>query len=453
MRTAYSVLLVLPLFACSSASVPATPDGGGTVDDSGTPVVPTTCPAPTMGPTMHNSISVDTTFTADGSPHLLPYDTEVSATLTLEPCAEVRLAAGRTITISAKGSIVGLGQADKRILITAQDEAKPWASIRALGGTMQLAYATIQGGGDPLNTRPILAGMLYGQVGADPMAAKNAFSLQHVILKGSKSNGAVLTGEATFSDDSTDLVVTGSAFYPISIAPRVVGSVPPGTYKGNTTDEILFTGSGVTEDIIRDQTMHDRGVPYHVGIPSAAGQLRVGASSTAIPLATLTIEAGVNIRFQKGAYFQVEGFSGTNAATGALIAHGTAAKHIVLTSAEASPAPGDWIGLSFGSVTDPKTVVEYIEVHYAGLAGTGGSLSCASGLATAAIGIYGQPGGEFITNSMIFDSPTGFNSGWTGTQIDFTAMNNTFTNVPGCKLTNPPGPGNNCAGRPPCAVP
>lgn len=455
MRTAHSIFILLPLaaFACSpSGDAPAgsNPDGGAPSEDGGT--VPSTCAAPTKGPTMHNSVMADETWTADMSPHILPYDTSIYAKLTLEPCAEVRIGAGRTISVNAKGSIVGDGTPANRILIAAQDEAKGWARISAVGGTVHLAYATIQGGGDPQNTRPVLAGMLYGQVGGAPLAPTDPFSLQHVTLKDSKSNGVLLTGDARFSDDSTDLVVTGSANYPIGIFPRMAGSVPPGTYTGNATDEILFPGSGGTEVIVADQTFHDRGVPYHVGIDSTSGELRVGASSTSVPLATLTIEPGVTIRFKKGGYFEVEVFSGTNPATGALIAKGTADKPILFTSGETTPAPGDWVGVSFGSATNPKTVLDHVEVQYAGLTTTGGSLSCALGLATAAISIFGQPGNAFITNSKVAHSTAGINSGWRGTQIDFTATN-TFEDVLGCKLTNPPDMNNSCAGRPPCAVP
>jgi len=450
---------VLPVACVTSSNNPgptvqvdAGDAGPGTPDDSGV-VVPSTCPAPTKGPTTHRSITADETWTADASPHIVPFDIGISAKVTLEPCAEVRIAGGATITIDAKGSLVGDGTASNRILIAAQDPAKPWAVIRAIGGSMHLAYATIQDGGDPLNTRPVLAGMLYGQLGGDPAtAAKNAFSLQHVTLKGSKSNGVVISDTASFSDDSTDLVVTGSALYPISLPPRVLSSLPAGTYTGNAQDEILLPGAGVTGDVITDQTMHDRGVPYHVGIPSAAGQLRVGASSTTVPLATLTIEPGVIVRFQKGAYFEVEHFSGKNPATGALIAKGTADKPILLTSAETPPTPGDWIGLSFGGVTDPSTVVDHMEIQYAGLQTSGGSLSCASGLAAAAVSIFGQPPSAFITNSKFTHCVAGINSGWNGTQIDFTATN-TFSDVPGCKLTNPPDVNNSCTGRPPCAVP
>jgi hypothetical protein len=449
MRTACCcILIAFPLIACGN---PAASTTGGAGGQGGS--VPSTCPTPTHGPTKHNSVNSDQTWTADESPHVLPYDSEITATLTLEPCAEVRLAAGRTITISDKGSIVGIGAASKRILITADDDAAPWGSIRALGGSMTLSYATVQNGGEPGNTAAVNAGMLYAQYGSDYTKVTDAaFALQHVVLKGSKSNGALLTGDSHFSDDSTDLTVSDSTAYPLAISPRAASSVPDGDYTANPQPEILFPGSGATDTVVRDQTVHARGVPYHVGTDVAAGELRVGASSSQIPLATLTIEAGVTIRFKKGGYFEVEEFAGKDPASGALIAKGTSDQHIIFTSAEASPAPGDWIGIIFGGLTDPTTALDNVEVQYAGMARTGGSLSCAPGPAQAAINIFGQPPAEFVTNSTISHSTAGFNSGWSGSQIDFTALN-LFDDVPGCKLTNPPDGNNNCAGRPPCAVP
>jgi hypothetical protein len=56
--------------------------------------------------------------------------------------------------------------------------------------------------------------------------------------------------------------------------------------------------------------------------------------------AVLTIEPGVTLRFHSGAGLRVE--------QGALSALGTVFNPIVLTSAEAAPAPGDWSGLYLG---------------------------------------------------------------------------------------------------------
>ncbi len=454
MRSTHCAFLFVSLLAagCSSASDPspsptsATPDGGTSPDPE---AVPSTCAAPTKGPTTHGgSVMTDETWTADTSPHILPYDTGIYAKVTLEPCATVLLAPKAQVTVRPGGALVGEGTASKRISIGARDAGKPFSNIRNLGGVVQLTYATIEGGGDPLNTQPYLTGALVGQVND---LTKPDFALKNVTVRGSMSNGIVLTGDGHFSDDSSDLIVTGSAQSPISTFPRAVGSIPTGTFTGNAHDQILLPGSGVTEDIITDQIMHNRGVPYQVGNPNDSGQLRVGrGSGTAV--ATLTIEAGVTVRFKKGGVFEIDSTSGTLPATGALIARGTAANPITFTSGEASPSQADWLGLTFGGVPDARDVADHIVVEYAGLKSTGGSLSCAPGMREHAVHFSGgQPGHAFITNSTIAHSTNGINSGWRGTPVDFT-VTNTFDDVPGCKLTSPPDPNNSCAGRPACAV-
>ena len=402
---------------------------------------------------MHGgSVMADETWTAAASPHILPFDMSIYAKVTLEPCAVVRIAPRATVTVRVTGSLLGAGTPSNRILIGARDDGKPFSSLRNLGGTIELSYTTLEGGGDPLNTQPYLAGMLAGS-GQDPKSTALAdFTLKNVEIRGSKTNGILLTGEGHFSDDSADVTVTGSGQYPVSVFPRRLGSVPSGTYTGNAHDEILLPGSGVTQSIVTDQTMHDRGVPYHVGNPQDSGELAIG-SQAPNPVAALTIEPGVVVRFQKGGYLQIENFLGdTMPASGALIARGTADKPIKFTSAEAAPAVGDWVGLTLGGKPDPRTVADHIVVEYAGLKTTGGTLSCEPGQRQHAIHLRGQPASAFITNSTIAHSTAGFNSGWRGSPVDFSATN-TFTDVPGCKLTNPPDANNNCTGRPTCAVP
>ena len=457
----FASMFALPVavFGCSSTpSAPLTGPDAATfpVHDGGIPeeaaTLPVTCPAPTLGPTMHGSnIAADETWDADKSPHIIMYDTTVGAKVTLQPCAEVRIAPKVTVTVNLKGSIVGEGTASTPILITALDAAKPWVSLRAIGGSVRLAHATVEGGGDPLNTDKTYTGMLYGQPGSDPAAAKDAFALKNVVVKGSKSNGIHLQA-ARFSDDSGDVTVTGSAAFPVSIYPRVVGTLPSGVYTGNTNDEILLPGHGLAEDIISDTTMHERGVPYHVGDLNSSGQLRVGTSS-GMPVATLTIEPGVTVRFIKKGVFQIEKFGGTMPASGALIAQGTEAKPITFTSAEASPAPGDWLGLTFGAQSDARNVLDHVTIAYAGLAGSGGSGSCSgSGVVKHALVISGgQPTKSFFTNSKIIHATNGIDRGWQGAQIDFAATNK-FDDVSGCKMTNPQAAGTGCTNVAPCAL-
>jgi hypothetical protein len=147
------------LLLCSSVCGDDTgADAGNDAEaDAGIDVEPS-CEAPTAGPTVHGgSVSEDETWTADTGPHVIPFDMTVYATLTIEPCAEVRIAAASTVTV--RGSLAADG-----VLITA-DGDEPWGSIRNLGAdaTIWLEDTTVEGGGDPLSTSPELVGMIIVQ--------------------------------------------------------------------------------------------------------------------------------------------------------------------------------------------------------------------------------------------------------------------------------------------------
>ena len=72
--------------------------------------------------------------------------------------------------------------------------------------------------------------------------------------------------------------------------------------------------------------------------------------------ATLRIQAGARLSFKKGARIVVE--------DGAIVAEGSKAEPIVFTSAEKSPAAGDWGGLLFASAK-PSSLISVV-VEYAG---------------------------------------------------------------------------------------
>jgi len=71
----------------------------------------------------------------------------------------------------------------------------------------------------------------------------------------------------------------------------------------------------------------------------------------------LNIEPGSEIKFEKGTGFTIS--------SGSLIAKGTQISPIRFTSNAASPAPGDWSGIYFGSYTKEATL-EYCTVEYGG---------------------------------------------------------------------------------------
>ena len=456
---------VAPVVACESSSsssggidAPDTgvfdPDGGdgGNVD----PPVQSECVPPTKGPTMHQGGSSsdpdNQVWTADGSPHILPYDTTIYKTVTIEPCAEVLLAAGRELTVT--GKLIAEGTATKRIHFGAKDAGQAWNNIRTLSpGTLRFAYTTLDGGGTVGNTQPYLTGVL-NVAGDGSKPVQETLFVDHVTIAGSLSSGIVLTGNAGFAAGSNALVVKGAAQHPMSIWARAVGGIPVGSYTGNAIDKILLPTTSGNDSFSETTTLHERGVPYLVGHATSGGDLRVYVPAGQPPV-TLTIEPGVEMRFKKGGVLRVGVFTSNTPCLGSLIAAGTAAKPIVFKSDEASPAPGDWLGLAFGDVPTAIDKVDHVRVENAGGTSTSGSGSCPDNAEVnndGAIRISGPPPSQFITNTVIASSKTnGIDRGWRSDQpvISFLPTN-MVTGVALCLETYPPTANNVCPVPVPC---
>lgn len=74
--------------------------------------------------------------------------------------------------------------------------------------------------------------------------------------------------------------------------------------------------------------------------------------------ATLTIEPGVRLSFKVD--------TGIIVKNGKMAARGTASEPIVLTSANSTPAPGDWNGVIFEEPHLPGQVLEHVTIEFAG---------------------------------------------------------------------------------------
>jgi hypothetical protein len=271
------------------------------------------------------------------------------------------------------------------------------------------------------------------------LPTQETLKVDHVTLDGSASNGIVLQDGAGFAAGSTDLTIKHSAHYPMNIWARAVDRLPTGDYKGNTIDEILVEVDHAYSNVADSATLHERGVPYHVGVDTGGGSLRVDAPSPN-PIPTLTIEAGTVLRFKKGGGIMVTASQGTNPATGILVAKGTVDKPIVFTSAEATPAPGDWLGIWYGEIPSASNALDHVVVEYAGGTSSSGSGSCLIAPATnndAAIRVFGEVS-SFVTNSTISHSPNnGIDRGFrSDTKPSFLATN-TFIDVARCNETYP----------------
>lgn len=84
-------------------------------------------------------------------------------------------------------------------------------------------------------------------------------------------------------------------------------------------------------------------------------------------MTTLTLEPGVEVRFNANYYLMIGVSSGD---PGALVAQGSEAGPIVFTSNKATPAPGDWNYIAFYPTFSGTCVMAHCTVEYGG-AGTG----------------------------------------------------------------------------------
>jgi hypothetical protein len=390
------------------------------------------------------------TWTAETSPHILPNAISVNATITIEPCAVVKIGADRVITVRTGGSIVANGKEKRPVTIEQKDPGKPWSQIRTIGGKLSLAYTQILGGGAAGNA--VMDTFAALDIRSDQsMPPADVLFVDHVLIKDSASMGVLMRENGQFSAGSKALTITGSKHFPIHTWANLAGSIPEGTYTGNARDEITIAGS----EIDRDMTIYDRGVPYHIGDSLTFGQLRIAGKTS---VATLTIMPNVKLRFKEEGALFVQYTQNDQVAMAALVAVGTADKPIIFTSAEDAPAAGNWLGVHFNGRPHPNDKLDFVRIEYAGGESVFVGSSCYYPSMPlkkndAAIRIFGEPqSSNWISNvTVVASGKHGVDRGWKGTNtISFLGNNNDFSGVAHCKESYPTPTNMACPDPPPC---
>jgi hypothetical protein len=399
------------------------------------------------------NVAANESWAGDGVTHRVPSGISItgSATVTIQPCAIVALRPGVTITIRDNARLVAAGTGATRFVVFRRDDpSQAWGALRGFSPTslIDLTWTRLEGGGgfgglsDPTIA---VTGIAYGSAPVPVLRTDN------VVIQGSRGVGVFLDVNGAFTGDSRLLQITGAGGRPVHTTMMSLGSLPIGTYTGNGTDEILIHGPGA--NVFANMTVEDLGVPVRIPFTS----MYVGPAPPAAAAVTLTLRPGVIFRFPRvGNQPGMRMTFGTNGSApnnlvGVLNAVGTAAKRIVFTSGEASPAPGDWVGIWLNTANGSR--LDHVEINYAGAPTGIQSNNCrpldTEDQAALFIGSFSDqyvPPGNLITNSRITNSAYyGINAMWlagTFNAPDLTATN-VFQNNARCRQTyngvTPPG--------------
>jgi hypothetical protein len=289
--------------------------------------------------------------------HQLDNDYQVFGTLIIEPCSQVRLNDDVTIALREAG-VLKVGAKDGGlVVIDAVDPALPWHVLYSVSSQarMELVNVTIRNGG---STGANGGGSIYMR-GAAELLPTPVLLVDNVRIENSATYGIQVDSNGSFDAASKNLTVTGSKKSPIAMFAKALGSIPTGTYTGNTNDWLQVDGGGVGKETINaDTTWRDRGIPY---VPDLSG-LRINSADSS---PVLTLEPGVIVETREPTQTNILiGSSSTQESpSGALVALGTAAKPVTFRG---RGNKNDWAGIYFRGAVDPRSQFDHVVIEDTG---------------------------------------------------------------------------------------
>ncbi|MGD9161466.1 MAG: right-handed parallel beta-helix repeat-containing protein, partial [Desulfobacteraceae bacterium] len=345
-------------------------------------------------------IRSDTTWTVANSPYIVTgditvrYNTSSTATLTIEPGVEVKFNSGTGLYIGYSddlGALYAQGTEEEPIIFTsnaASPGAGDWRGIYFRDETndsaSRLEHCVVEYAGSSDSSAimfnraniPLLNSTIQYSSTNGIYLSNSSSTIRNCIISDSSSNGIFLAGSSNpaIGGDGYGNTISNSGSYAIYANDN--GPIPHisnntisdyGSYamrlgaRMNVHDNV-YSGSGirgivVLGDRVDRNTIWSNETPLYI----VTGDLdvRYNTSSTA----TLTIEPGVEVKFNSGAGIYL-GYSDDH---GALYAQGTEEDPIIFTSNATTPGPGDWEGIYFRSEADGSASrIEHCVVEYAG---------------------------------------------------------------------------------------
>lgn len=340
-----------------------------------------------VGGTVHaDEVSVDERWRAEDSPHLAPAGVRVraGATLTIEPCAMVRVGASRVIELLPGAALVARGEALRPIAF-ASIEAQPWGGIEAPAGVSavtEFAHVAVVDAGARVDEERVPAALFVGASG---------LRAQAVSLRSSRGWGLRLGAGGAFAAGSTVDVEGASEGVAYVDDVDDVASIPLGRHARNAREEVLIAGHGRV--LRRDARWGGVGLAYRVrdGV-----RLSVGGASAP----QLRIAPGTTVRFGDDSALEV-GVEGA----GALWIDGDDAGAAVRMES-ASGGAARWFGLRIGAQIDlSRSAIRGLVLEGAG-APTGelvGGCGCAEGVRgdAAMLSVEGADPSTIVSNVLL----------------------------------------------------
>lgn len=329
--------------------------------------------------THSSDIAADESWAGAGTVHIVasPIRILAPATVTVQKCAIVKLAAGAGIDVrgdTASGGIAKLVSAGddfitgRVVFESTGGGALPWGRLRGFNknSIIELNNTLISGGG-------AVGGSQLNAV----VSMNGSSNLPDATLKvnnvqiSAPAGAGIYFSDAAFTSDSQVLLVTDQTDSMIAMPAMALGSVPTEVFSGS----LAFAEIKVVENAnIFDNLTIVTTVPIHF---KTAGVHVGGLAPTFVTNVTLTLERGVTLRFEglTGPPMVVFGDQGqTPDKNAALVVHGTVGAPVLFTSGAATPAPGDWAGLWLA--TSNGSQIDHAIIEFAGGNAHVGPASC-----------------------------------------------------------------------------
>ncbi len=289
-------------------------------------------------------ITTNTTWTTTGSPYIVTKTISIlnGAKLTIQPGVVVKFNNGFSLNVggSSAGYLDARGTSAQPIRFTSSAAAPvpgSWGAVnfqyQADSSQSFLDYVIVE---------------YAGSGGNSALSLSVNIPITNSTIQNNNNFGiSVIRETPTITNNRFDTNSTGAVTIALSSSFAVSPILRNNTYVANGSNNLIkVTGSYIYNSAVWTKD----NAPYWV-----TAQVYVRNN------ATLTIEAGVTVKFNPGIYLRIA----DSVPSGYLIAKGTVDQPIRFTSIAANPAPGDWGGIIFSNLTDSslsafeQTIVEY----------------------------------------------------------------------------------------------